>query len=258
MEGPQIHLYADTLFPPLIGHTLTGVEGERAARCEHLVGPELAEVAPLGKRLYLRFAGHDDERLTLHCLMFGDVRLDRDREKRLTLRLWLEKGAVSETNPRRRVDLYLGAAKVVPVAEMEQVPVTRDVMRDDADPAATLAEAAAATPDRAIGDVLLDQDWFPGLGNVIRVEALFEAGVHPDRPTGSLTETERDALAAGVLRVVGEFYEAVAERGDHAHPRRRVHKGKTCPTCGTPLRKEKLGENARTCWWCDACQPLAP
>ena len=251
MEGPQIHLYANTVFPQVLGHTLSGVEGERADRCEHLVGSPLEEATPLGKRLYLRFGGHDDERLTLHCLMFGDVRLDRDREKRLTLRLWLERA-----ESRRRVDLYLGAAKVVPLAEMLKVPAARDVMRDDADPAGTLAEAAAAMPDRAVGDVLLDQTWFPGLGNVIRIEALFEAGVHPDRPTGSLTPTEVDAVAAGVLRVSREFYAAVAERGDHAHPRRRVHKGKTCPTCGATLRKEKLGADARTAWWCDACQPL--
>ena len=250
MEGPQIHLYANTHFPPLIGHELTGVEGERADRCDHLVGSELAEVTPLGKRLWLRFAGHDDERLTLHCLMFGDVRLDRDREKRLTLRLWLEK-----KKDRRRVDLYLGAAKVVPAAEMAKVPAHRDVMRDDADPAGTLVEVADETPDRAIGDVLLDQTWFPGLGNVIRVEALFEASVHPERPAGSLSAAERDALAAGVLRVAGEFYEAVAERGDHAHPTRRVHKRKTCPRCDGDLSKDKLGEDARTCWWCPRCQP---
>ena len=257
MEGPQVHLYANTLFPQVLGHTLAGVEGERADRCEDLVGSELAEVTPIGKRLWLRFAGHDDVRLTLHCLMFGDLRLDRDREKRLTLRMWFEppKG---KTGERRRVDLYLGAAKVVPVKELAKEHPERDVMRDDADPAAVLAEAADAQPDRAVGDVLLDQIWFPGLGNVIRVEALFEAGVHPERPAGSLSETERDALAAGVLRVAGEFYDAVAARGDHAHPTRRVHKGKTCPTCGGALNKEKLGENARTCWWCLKCQPLTP
>ena len=250
MEGPQIHLYARTLFPEVIGHTLAAVEGERADRAEHLVGSALAEVVPLGKRLWLRFAGHDDERLTLHCLMFGDVRLDRDREKRLTLRLWFERDG-----DRRRVDLYLGAAKVVPASEQAKVPATRDVMHPDADPAATLAEAAAAKPDRQIGDLLLDQTWFPGLGNVIRVEALWEAGVHPERTADSLSEADRDALAAGVLRVAGEFYEAVAERGDHAHPTRRAHKGKTCARCGGDLKKEKLGEDDRTCWWCPVCQP---
>ena len=250
MEGPQIHLYARTLFPRVIGFTLTDAEGERVDRVADLLGSELLSAEPLGKRLWLRFAGHDDVRLTLHCLMFGDVRLDRDRGKRLTLRLWFEKDG-----ERRRVDLYLGAAKVVPAAEFDAVPATRDVMHPDSDPAATLAEVAGRTPDRTVGDVLLDQTWFPGLGNVIRVEALFEAGVHPDRTAASLTAVERDALAAGVSRVAGEFYDAVAARGDHAHPVRRVHKGKLCPRCGGDLKKEKLGEDARTAWWCPVCQP---
>ncbi len=254
MEGPQIHLYARTLFPGLIDRTLVDAEGERADRVSHLVGSALREVAPLGKRLWLRFDGQDDERLTLHCLMFGDVRLNRDREKRLTLRLWFD-SAEGESGKRDRVDLYLGAAKVVPAAEFAKVPTTRDVMHPHADPAATLAEVAEATPDRAIGDVLLDQTWFPGLGNVIRVEALFDAGVHPERAAGSLSRTERDALSAGVRRVAEAFYDAVAERGDHAHPPRRVHKRKRCEVCGVDLKKEKLGADARTAWWCPVCQP---
>ena len=251
MEGPQIHLYARTLFPRVLGQTLTAAEGERADRVAHLVGSRLEEVVPLGKRLWLRFGGFPEERLTLHCLMFGDVRLNRDRDKRLTLRLWFE-----GEGERNRADLYLGAAKVVPAAELAKVPATRDLMHPDADPAATLAELADRTPQRAVGDALLDQEWFPGLGNVIRIEALFEAGVHPDRSLASLTAAERRAIAAGVRRVADEFYAAVAERGDHAHPTRRVHKGKVCPVCGADLKKEKLGENARTAWWCPACQPF--
>ena len=250
MEGPQIHLYARTLFPAVVGRTLVAAEGERADRVEPLLGGTLEEVAPIGKRLWLRFAGHDDVRLTLHCLMFGDVRLNRDREKRLTLRLWFE-----GDGRRDRVDLYLGAAKVVPAKEQAQERPDRDVMNPAADPAATLAEAAAAAPDRTVGDVLLDQTWFPGLGNVIRVEALFDAGVHPDRAVGSLADSERAELAAGVRRVAEAFYEAVAARGDHAHPPRRVHKGKTCPVCGSALCKEKLGADGRTAWWCPVCQP---
>ena len=255
MEGPQIHLYARTLFPRVLGHTLTAAEGERADRVAHLVGSKLEEVVPLGKRLWLRFGGFPEERLTLHCLMFGDVRLNRDREKRLTLRMWFEGPEGEARGERNRIDLYLGAAKVVPAGELAKVPATRDLMHPDADPAATLAELVGLSPERTVGDALLDQEWFPGLGNVIRIEALFEAGVHPDRSLVSLTAAERDAIAAGVRRVADEFYAAVAARGDHAHPVRRVHRGKVCPVCGADLEKEKLGENARTAWWCPTCQP---
>ena len=252
MEGPQIHLYASTVFPPVIGRELEDVEGERASQAEAFVGSVLEAAEPVGKRLWLRFAGHPDDRLTLHCLMFGDVRRDRDRPgKRLTLRLWFP----LEHGDKTRIDLYLGAAKRVPASQYHEEVADRDVMRPDADPAATLAEAAGHMPDRPIGDVLLDQEWFPGLGNVIRCEALFSAHIHPDRPAGSLTDAERTALGTHVLRVAGEFYEAVASRGDHAHPKRRVHKQKRCPTCDADLNKDKLGENARTCWWCEACQP---
>ena len=167
--------------------------------------------------------------------------------------MWFEDEAGGQ---RDRLDLYLGAAKVVPAADRAKTPAARDIMRPDADPAGTLVEAAEQTPARPVGDVLLDQAWFPGVGNVIRVEALFDAGVHPDRPVGGLSEDERTALAAGLTRVAGEFYEAVAARGDHAHPTRRVHKAKRCAVCGEDLKKEKLGADARTAWWCPVCQPL--
>ena len=252
MEGPQIHLYAREHLPPVVGRELLRVGGDRKEQARPFVGGVLEEAIPRGKRLFLRFGGHADEVLAVHCLMFGDVRVNRTRPgKRLTLRMTF---APDERLDPCRVYVYLGAATRKPASMIDETPPDRDVMHPSFDGAAAVNAAAREVPDALVADVLLDQDRFAGLGNVIRVEALFRAGVSPLRTVGSLTAGEGSRLGTEIGAVTAAFYDAVAARGDHAHPTRLVHKGKTCPTCGRPLEKAEVGELRRKAWWCPTCQ----
>ena len=61
---------------------------------------------------------------------------------------------------------------------------------------------------RMLCDVLLDQGVLPGVGNIIKNEALFDSGLHPSvtvavsRETGSvLSPRLSDLSAAGFLRL---------------------------------------------------------
>jgi endonuclease-8 len=47
---------------------------------------------------------------------------------------------------------------------------------------------------REIGDVLLDQQVISGIGNILRVEILFQSRIHPRRSVGSLSEDERHEI----------------------------------------------------------------
>lgn len=48
--------------------------------------------------------------------------------------------------------------------------------------------------DRAIADVLLDQDIFRGVGNIMKNEILLESGVHPETIASELPEEEARRL----------------------------------------------------------------
>jgi len=112
--------------------------------------------------------------------------------------------------------------------------------------------------------LLLDQHLVAGVGNIYAAEALWRAGIRPDRE-GRRTALPRLARLAQEVRAVLE--EAVAEGGttirDYAAPsgdfgyfavRLEVYgrQGKPCRRCGAELRAGVLG--GRTTSWCPRCQ----
>jgi len=108
--------------------------------------------------------------------------------------------------------------------------------------------------------VLLMQAGFPGIGNWMADEILWQACIHPLRPAGKLRPAETKKLHRTVksvsrtaLRTVGVDY------GDL--PRawlfdRRWQRGGHCPRDGAPLRHAAIG--GRTTCWCPGCQSLPP
>ncbi len=259
MEAPQIHWYAEQLLAGLVGQTLVKVEGERASQAEPFVGRRLIELLPRGKVLFLRFEGLDDV-LRLHCLMFGDVRLNRERPgKRITIRLSFEpeSGSLGSSNADHDVvTLTLGAARRYGPEEPSKIPIIGDPMSDAFDGTRVINEAARDDPKAVLADVLLDQERFPGLGNKIRTESLFRARLHPLQTVGSLSKTERDRLAVQIHDYTRLFFEAVAEHGDHADPPYRIYRKKVCPECAETIVDEKLGQTNRRCHVCPNCQTI--
>ena len=252
MEGPGIRFFADNL-QRVVGQELRAVEGKRAEVVQPVgsaafVGHTLAEVVPAGKLLFFRFDGVDDAVVRVHCLMFGDVRINEDREgKTLTIRLAFE---------RDRVDAYLSAARRATREEMEdaRVPVTRDMLDHRYRPARNWDAAVDALPDAILGDALLDQNLFPGLGNKIKNEAMFRARVSPLDPVAALPRRTGVLLlreaAAFSKHFLGEY-----EAGRHIQPSMQLYGRKTCPACGGRVTKEEIGELNRKSHWCPACQP---
>ena len=58
--------------------------------------------------------------------------------------------------------------------------------------------------DKKIGDVLLNQDVFPGLGNIIRNEVLFLAKIHPE----SIVENIPSKKVKELLTIIHNFSQA--------------------------------------------------
>ena len=243
MEGPQVRHYRDWV-NRLTRQKLVSVAGERAAQAEPFVGLPLPRAISRGKLLFIPFTS--DEALRIHCLMFGDVRINEPRAgKRLTLRLRL---------PNDVIDVYLGAAKRVPAAQADETPAHLDLMDGAWDPAAAWRKARAELPDAYLTDALLDQSAFPGLGNKIETEALFMAGLHPLRRVRDVSPAEARRLTSAVGSFATLFYERFG-RGENIQPVTRVYRRRTCPTCGGAVVKQDLGELNRRNHFCPRCQP---
>ena len=117
---------------------------------------------------------------------------------------------------------------------------------------------------RPIKPLLLDQALVAGIGNIYADEALFQAGIHPRRPAGSLTPGEvrrlhraiRDRLRAGLEAggsSIDRYRDANGEAG-RMQDLLRVYgrAGSPCPRCGTPIAKIRVGQ--RGTYLCPRCQ----
>jgi formamidopyrimidine-DNA glycosylase len=111
-----------------------------------------------------------------------------------------------------------------------------------------------------IKPLLLNQSFLAGVGNIYADEALWRAGIHPQRKAESLSEVEITALYRSIRRVLRQAIAAEGTdagdgviEGDYA-PRVYARDGKPCYRCHQPLQKIVVGQ--RGTHFCPHCQPL--
>ena len=112
--------------------------------------------------------------------------------------------------------------------------------------------------------VLLDQDKIGGLGNIYVNDALFLAGISPERKSESLTKIEVKRLRKATVGVIkrgikyggasSSNYVDVSGMGGSYQDHFLVYKraGEKCLKCGTLIEKFKLG--GRGTFFCPNCQ----
>jgi len=252
-EGDTIFRTAETLRRWLGGREVTSarsrVYGFPALR---LVGRTVGGVEARGKHLLLRL--DDDSVLHTHLRMSGSWHVypsDRPwRRPESQARLVIECGD--------RVAVCFNAPVVEllrPRAEGVHPSLGRlgpDVLADHLDLDEVRRRARTRPPDLALGELLLDQQVVAGIGNIWRSEALFLEGRSPWTERQKLTDDDLDALvttASSLMRA--------SALGDAHPPQRWVYKrsGQPCRKCGTRVESCRQGEQARTAYWCPACQP---
>ena len=157
-----------------------------------------------------------------------------------------------------------GQLLLVQSGAVADLPVIRalgpDALLDGVD--AARLHAVLARSARPVKVALLDQSVLAGVGNIYATEALFRAGVHPARPSRSLTLEETTRLAEGVRFVLDLAIAALPPDEEIAYlsQRRGVenrfviynHMSAPCPRCGRALESAVLG--GRTSTYCPGCQ----
>jgi formamidopyrimidine-DNA glycosylase len=116
----------------------------------------------------------------------------------------------------------------------------------------------------AVKHFLMDAHVVTGVGNIYASEALFHAGIHPQRAAGRISRARWDRLAASVRATLER---ALAAGGTtlrdfasaEGHPGWFQNEcavygreGKPCRVCGTPIRQLRQGQ--RSTFYCPRCQ----
>jgi len=270
-EGDTIYRAARTLNRALAASLITRFESEfpalnRVADDRPIVGRTIESVSPRGKHLLFALSG--GLVLRTHMRMHGSWHIYRHGERwhrpRCELRILLE------------TDRFVAAGFSIPVAEFiaeRELPRHRELAALGPDPLSAAFDphevVARMRPRRgAIAELLLDQRVIAGIGNVLKAEALFVAGVDPFAATSSLSDDVLERVVATARRLMAVNTLDDARVGGAARGRRTTgsmnpaaklwvydRAGRPCRRCGTPIAVGKTGADARATYWCPVCQP---
>jgi endonuclease-8 len=254
-EGDTIHRTAATLRRVLVGRELTGFRAPRLRPPLPTPGTRVERVEARGKHLLIRFA--DGRTLHTHMRMNGSWHTYRPGER------WRRSPgaarAVLETADGVAVCFAAPVVELLDDRDLARHPqlsrLGPDLCTPEPDFEDVLGRLGTLGPATEIGVALLDQRVASGIGNVYKSEVLFACRVDPFAALGSLdavTQSELYRTAADLLR-----------RNLEGGPRRTVPEGlavydrtgRPCRRCGTAIVSRRQGEDARTTWWCPACQP---
>jgi formamidopyrimidine-DNA glycosylase len=170
---------------------------------------------------------------------------------------------VTYYDPRR-----FGYMDLIPTAELERHPWFRGLGPEplgDAFDAAYLARAFAGKR-QSVKATLLDQRIVAGLGNIYVCEALFRAGIAPERPAGEVSRRKVGTLVTVIHAVLEEAIEAggstlrdyASADGALGYFQHRFavygREGEACvkPGCGGHV--ERIVQSGRSTFACDRCQ----
>ncbi|KAF7653678.1 hypothetical protein LDENG_00079860 [Lucifuga dentata] len=114
-------------------------------------------------------------------------------------------------------------------------------------------EAVRSQSCRMLCDVLLDQAVLPGVGNIIKNEALFDSGLHPAMKVHQLTDEQIHHLVKMTRDFTLLFYKC-RKYGSPLYKHYKVYKRPQCGQCSNVISVCRLGDNDRMTYFCEHCQ----
>lgn len=230
---------------------------------EQLAGQRIVR---LGRRAkYLVFDLEDGWTLLVHLRMTGRIELIRAADTRhVRLELELEDGrrlCFLDSRKFGRWILTREPGRILKALGPE--PLSAGFRLQD-------FRARLQRHKRQLKPLLLDQAFVAGVGNIYADEALWEARLHPQRRSNTLTESESRRLHAAVRTVLrrgiahagtslgqgqANFYSVGGRAGRNQDGLRVFRRaGRPCPRCGATIRRLVVGQ--RGTHICSDCQRL--
>jgi formamidopyrimidine-DNA glycosylase len=280
-ELPEVQTVVTQLGGKLSGKTLLGfwTDWERkvlpSARvlAQGIRGAEVMGTRRFGKHIVIDL--HHGSSLVIHLKMTGHLlyktplnRLSRafteDRFNGYIHHIF----TFTDTTTLEFSDMRkFGWVRLVETGEVERLASIATLGVDALSLGLTRASFAALLAKRgrgSIGEILLDQSFIAGIGNIYRSEALFLAGIEPWRRALTLSSLEQTRLWRSLRQVLreavrlggmsdGDFrdtdgLEGRFERNLFVYGRA----GKACKKCDTIIQRIKLGQ--RSAFFCSYCQ----
>lgn len=242
-EGPSLVMFRED-FLPFKGKKVADATGTaKAIDHSKMKGRTLKDIRTFGKHMLFYFG--DDLTLRTHFLMFGTYRINEVKENRKeVVHLEFKGGEV--------INLYTCSVRYIEQPLDEVYDWTADVLNKKWDPKQALKKLKAQPKENMVCDVLLDQDIFAGVGNIIKNEVLYLTAIHPESRIGHLPLKKMKELIDTAVDYTYDFLKWRREGTLRSHW--QAHRQKLCPIHETKLCKGHTGEKKRGSFWCEACQ----
>jgi endonuclease-8 len=252
MEGPSIHLAAEQL-RPFVRQRIQTVSGNSRVGIERLGRKRIDDIFAWGKHLVVQF---DAFAIRVHFLLWGSfaatvdgqsVTGDYRRSGRPRLMMTFRNGEVTIWSASIKF-IESGCARA-------EYDFTADVLSPTWSARRALARLRRCS-DAEIGDVLLDQSIFAGVGNIIKNEVLFRTRTSPFATVAELSPKRRRAIVHGARRFSFRFLEL--RRQFALRKNLEIYGRSACPRCGARVTRRVHGRRQRRSFYCAGCQPLTP
>ncbi len=215
------------------------VEGNSKIDLQRMAGKKILALRTWGKHFLIEFT---DFSLRVHLLMFGTYCIDSRKPKPPRASLQFTRG---------ELNFYTASLRYIEGDLDDTYDWSADVMSDTWSPRKARSKLLAQ-PERLVCDVLLDQEIFAGVGNIIRNEVMFRVRVHPESTVGALPSRKLGDLIREARTYSFQFLEW--KKAFVLRKHWLVHKQRTCSNCGGPLSKTYPGISARRSFFCPVCQ----
>ncbi|KAJ8297911.1 hypothetical protein KUTeg_024442, partial [Tegillarca granosa] len=247
VEGPGCKIKGEKIKGRLIGRVVKAVSGNAVDReikpskgidvsqFHQLVGLKLDDVQTLGKELFMYFG---EICLRVHFLMAGSFtvngqKLDKDFGGNAeTASLELQMGPDKLSFMKSSVLIRSSESCYKKYEELNDLDICSPKFNHKRAVALVIEQKG-----RQLCDVLLDQEILPGVGNIIKNEALFDSGIKPSSKVEELNQ------------------EHCRKTGKPLNKYMKIYKKGKCTQCQGKVTICRLGDdNERVTYFCNQCQ----
>lgn len=239
-EGPSIVIIKEEL-ESFKGKKVLKSEGNSKIDIQRLEKLKIKDFKSWGKHFLICF---DDFYLRIHLLMFGTYRINERKETAPRLLLKFKGSEFS---------FYTCSIKMIEGDPDEHYDWDAEIMSDTWDKSKAITKIKNLKKVMAC-DVLLNQDIFAGVGNIIKNEVLFRTKIHPESMVNALSQTKLNALVKDARDYSLQFYEW--KKAFVLKKNWLIYKKGECPRCKIKTVRTYCGKTDRLTCYCARCQKL--
>jgi len=268
-EGDSIAILARAMTRVFLGRRIESVDSRVAEVPASLVhGATVVDIRSHGKNLLMDLSS--GYTLHTHLLMRGRWRIRPLSEQKP---LFSDVRLAIRTS---EVEAFC-TAQIVRLVRTDRIARDPKLGKLGPDPlhesfdVATIVVRMRKSPERPIGEILMNQQVLSGIGNVLKSEALFAAGADPFSPVSAYDDARLHAIVTSAARVLrtnaapklgldrngGRMTRRSDSslRGDGSRLWVYNRSGEPCLICGTRIAMLHQGEDVRSTYYCRRCQP---